>query len=227
MKATEESRTRTWNITEWMDGDVTATATTPSQTGDYIGWTTGAVYADGAVTEPIGGLLEARKMYALSSARVLYSLLPPQPLRRLRGLLFFRAGRIPGAEKQNKEMKATQKGFMTAAEAFNSLPLEAKVACLLEGRLDEPGRFSEEFTFGDFSVEVSGEYKEETKDPGSWDEPRWSEYLFRGIRVESVKAFGMDGDPVAFDREMFAQELESYLRDSSNEPGFRSIVLMY
>lgn len=126
-------------------------------------------------------------------------------------------------------MKATQlRGFETAAEAFNGLPLEAKVACLLEERLDEPGRFSEEFSFGDFSVEVEGEYKEETKEhPGSWDEPRWSEYLFRGIRVESVDAFGEDGDPVAFDREMFAQELESYLRDSSNAPGFRSIVLMW
>lgn len=126
-------------------------------------------------------------------------------------------------------MKATQlRGFETAAEAFNRLPLEAKTASLLEERLDEPGRFSEEFTFGDFSVEVSGEYKEDVKvHPGSWDEPRWSEYLFRGIRVESVNAFGEDGDPVAFDRGIFVKELESYLRDSSNEPGFRSIVLMW
>ena len=131
--------------------------------------------------------------------------------------------------EQNKEMKAIQlRGFETAAEAFNSLPLEAKTASLLEERLDEPGRFSEEFTFGDFSVEVSGEYKEEVKvHPGSWDEPRWSEYLFRGIRVESVKAFGLDGERVSFDCDLFDEELDARLRDSSNEPGFRSIVLMW
>lgn len=125
-------------------------------------------------------------------------------------------------------MKATRlKGFKTAAEAFNSLPLEAKTASLLEERLDEPGRFSEEFTFGDFSVEVSGEYKEETKEyPGSWDEPSWNEYLFRGIRVESVKVFGEDGDRIPFDCDLFDRELSAYLRDSSNAPGFRSIVLM-
>lgn len=123
-------------------------------------------------------------------------------------------------------MKATQlRGFETAA--FNGLPLEEKVACLLEERLDESGRFSEEFTFGDFSVEVSGEYKEETKEhPGSWDEPNWSEHLFRGIRVESVKAFGMDGCPARFDCDLFDEELDARLRDSSNAPGFRSIVLM-
>lgn len=126
-------------------------------------------------------------------------------------------------------MKAMQlRGFETAAEAFNRLPLEAKTASLLEERLDEPGRFSEEFTFGDFSVEVSGEYKEETKEhPGSWDEPRWSEYLFRGIRVESVKAFGLDGERVSFDCDLFDEELDARLRDSSNAPGFRSIVLMW
>ena len=126
-------------------------------------------------------------------------------------------------------MKATQlKGFETAAEAFNRLPLEAKAACLLEERLDEPGRFSEEFTFGDFSVEVSGEYKEEVKEhPGSWDEPKWNGYLFRGIRVESVKAFGLDGERVSFDCDLFDEELDARLRDSSNAPGFRSIVLMW
>lgn len=126
-------------------------------------------------------------------------------------------------------MKATQlKGFKTAAEAFNGLPLEAKTTGLLEERLDEPGRFSEEFSFGDFSVEVSGEYKEETKEhPGSRDEPRWSEYLFRGIRVESVKAFGLDGERVSFDCDLFDEELDARLRDSSNAPGFRSIVLMW
>lgn len=131
--------------------------------------------------------------------------------------------------EQNKEMKAIQlRGFETAAEAFNRLPLEAKTACLLEERLDEPGRFSEEFTFGDFSVEVSGEYKEDVKvHPGSWDEPRWSEYLFRGIRVESVKAFGLDGERVSFDCDLFDEELDARLRDSSNAPGFRSIVLMW
>ena len=102
------------------------------------------------------------------------------------------------------------------------------MACLLEERLDEPGRFSEEFTFGDFSVEVSGEYKEETKEhPGSWDEPNWSEYLFRGIRVERVKAFGLDGERVSFDCDLFDEELDARLHDSSNAPGFRSIVLMW
>ena len=132
-------------------------------------------------------------------------------------------------QNKTKQMKATQlRGFETAAETFNGLPLEAKVACLLEERLDEPGRFSEEFTFGDFSVEVSGEYKEETKEhPGSWDEPNWSEYLFRGIRVESVKAFGLDGERVSFDCDLFDEELDARLRDSSNAPGFRSIVLMW
>lgn len=132
-------------------------------------------------------------------------------------------------QEQTKEMKATQlKGFETAAEAFNGLPLEAKVACLLEERLDKPGRFSEEFTFGDFSVEVSGEYKEEVEvHPGSWDEPNWSEYLFRGIRVESVEAFGLDGERVSFDCDLFDEELDARLRDSSNAPGFRSIVLMW
>ena len=57
MKAAEESRIRTWNITEWVDGDVTATATTPSQTGDYIGWTTGTVYADGACDRTYWGFV--------------------------------------------------------------------------------------------------------------------------------------------------------------------------
>lgn len=48
---------KTWNITVWADGDITATPTTPVSPGDYVGWGTGTVYADGACDKTYYGFV--------------------------------------------------------------------------------------------------------------------------------------------------------------------------
>lgn len=72
MKAAEESKIRTWNITEAADGDVYAKETTPSQPGDYVGWITSTVYADGGCDRTYWGFVgSAEDVRAKFDARIL------------------------------------------------------------------------------------------------------------------------------------------------------------